>query len=139
MADVARSAPELTYGVVRFECRDTRNLPEEEFPSESVDLVVTSPPYGNANDYHLYHRFRLFWLGADPRLLAAMEIGSHLRHQKESTAYSSYRDELLLCTKQISRLLRPGRFVPHCNKCLQAIRISLPLQPSPSFLSSPQR
>lgn len=110
VANVARSAPELTYGVARFECCDTRNLPEERFPSESVDLVVTSPPYGNANDYHLYHRFRLFWLGADPRLLAGMEIGSHLRHQKESTGYSSYRDELLLCTKQISRLLRPGRF-----------------------------
>jgi len=110
VSDVARSAPELTYGVARFECCDTRNLPEEEFPSESVDLVVTSPPYGNANDYHLYHRFRLFWLGVDPRLLAGMEIGSHLRHQKESTGYSSYRDELLSCTKQISRLLRPGRF-----------------------------
>jgi DNA modification methylase len=110
VTDVVRSAPELTYGVARFECRDTRNLPEEEYPSESVDLVITSPPYGNANDYHLYHRFRLFWLGADPRLLAGMEIGSHLRHQKESTGYSSYRDELLLCTKQISRLLRPGRF-----------------------------
>lgn len=110
VADVTRSAPELRYGVARFEERDTRNLSEKEFPSESVDLVVTSPPYGNANDYHLYHRFRLFWLGADPRLLAGIEIGSHLRHQKESTGYSSYRAELLLCMKQISRLLRPGRF-----------------------------
>jgi len=110
LVDVSRSAPDLAYGVARFECRDTRNLSKEEFPSESVDLVVTSPPYGNTNDYHLYHRFRLFWLGVDPRLLAGMEVGSHLRHQKESTGYSSYRDELFSCTKQISRLLRTGRF-----------------------------
>jgi DNA modification methylase len=110
VADVVRSAPELRYGVTRFVECDTRNLSEEEFPSESVDLVVTSPPYGNANDYHLYNRFRLFWLGADPRLLAKMEIGSHLRHQKEATGYSSYQAELLLCMKQSSRLLRPGRF-----------------------------
>lgn len=110
VADVVRSAPELRYGVTKFVECDTRNLSEEEFPSESVDLVVTSPPYGNANDYHLYNRFRLFWLGADPRLLAKMEIGSHLRHQKEATGYSSYQAELLLCMKQCSRLLRPGRF-----------------------------
>lgn len=110
MADVLKSAPELMYGVARFEQRDARYLSEEEFPSESVDLVVTSPPYGNANDYHLYHRFRLFWLGADPRKLASMEIGSHLRHQKEASGYSDYRRELLLSMKQIWRLLRPGRF-----------------------------
>jgi len=110
VADVARSAPELRYGVAGFKQHDTRSLCEEDFPTESVDLVVTSPPYGNANDYHLYHRFRLFWLGVDPRQLAGIEIGSHLRHQKEDTGYLSYRDELTLCLKQVSRLLRPGRF-----------------------------
>ena len=33
----------------------------------SVDFIVTSPPYPNAFDYHLYHRFRIFWLDGDPR------------------------------------------------------------------------
>ena len=45
-------------------------------------------------DYHLYHRFRLFWLGFDPRKLAKIEIGSHLRHQKEATGFSAYLGEM---------------------------------------------
>lgn len=76
----------------------------------SVDLVVTSPPYANATDYHLYHRFRLFWLGFDPRHLAKKEIGSHLRHQKEQSGIKDYLEEMEQCLQQIVHGLRPGRF-----------------------------
>lgn len=76
----------------------------------SVDLIVTSPPYPNANDYHLYHRFRLFWLGFDPRDLARKEIGSHLRHQKEQTGINDYLEEMESCLRNMALGLRPGRF-----------------------------
>ena len=76
----------------------------------SVDLIVTSPPYPNANDYHLYHRFRLFWLGSDPRDLAKKEIGSHLRHQKEQTGIQQYLHEIEACLRNMHTGLRPGRF-----------------------------
>lgn len=76
----------------------------------SVDLIVTSPPYANANDYHLYHRFRLFWLGFDPRKLAKKEIGSHLRHQKEQSGIREYLDEMEQCLGHMMHGLRPGRF-----------------------------
>jgi DNA modification methylase len=76
----------------------------------SVDLIVTSPPYPNANDYHLYHRFRLFWLGVDPRELARKEIGSHLRHQNERTGIKDYLAELEECLRNMLGGLRPGRF-----------------------------
>jgi hypothetical protein len=39
---------------------DARTLPLE---AESVDLVVTSPPYANAIDYMRAHKFSLVWLG----------------------------------------------------------------------------
>ena len=61
---------------------------------ETIDLIVTSPPYGNATDYHLYHRFRLLWLGYNPRELAKIEIGSHLRHQKEASGFDEYLAEM---------------------------------------------
>jgi DNA modification methylase len=76
----------------------------------SVDLIVTSPPYANATDYHLYHRFRLFWLGFDPRELAKKEIGSHLRHQKEQSGIQEYLDEMEQCLSHMIQGLRPGRF-----------------------------
>lgn len=77
---------------------------------ESVALIVTSPPYPNANDYHLYHRFRLFWLGYDPRDLARIEIGSHLRHQKERNGLDTYLDEMRLGLGNCYRALQVGRY-----------------------------
>jgi tRNA G10 N-methylase Trm11 len=39
---------------------DARNLPLE---SESIDLVITSPPYLNAIDYMRGHKLSLVWMG----------------------------------------------------------------------------
>lgn len=76
----------------------------------SIDAIITSPPYPNATDYHLYHRFRLFWLGHDPRQLAKCEIGSHLRHQKEKTGIEQYLQEMTQCLHNMYEGLRPGRY-----------------------------
>ena len=39
---------------------DSRAMP---LPNDSVDLIVTSPPYANALDYVRAHKFSLVWLG----------------------------------------------------------------------------
>ena len=98
----------LRFREATFSTADLRR--ESVVPPSSVDLVVTSPPYPNANDYHLYHRFRLFWLGFDPRELGKKEIGSHLRHQKEGSGIEQYLAEMELCLRNIFAALRPGRF-----------------------------
>jgi len=41
---------------------DARNLKLQQ-PDESVDLIVTSPPYANAIDYMRAHKFSLVWFG----------------------------------------------------------------------------
>ncbi|MBI4488574.1 MAG: restriction endonuclease [Deltaproteobacteria bacterium] len=107
---VARTQPVLRYGVCDFVTTDARHLSEGTCKTDSVDLIVTSPPYGNANDYHLYHRFRLLWLGYDPGELAKIEIGSHLRHQKEATGFDSYLGEMRQSLSSIHRVLKPGRY-----------------------------
>lgn len=109
-SNVQQTSMSIRYGVSTFVEADARNLPPSQFPDGSVDLIVTSPPYGNAMDYHLYHRFRLFWLGSDPRELAKIEIGSHLRHQKEASGHESYEGEMASCFEHIVRMLRPGRY-----------------------------
>jgi DNA modification methylase len=75
----------------------------------SVDFIVTSPPYPNATDYHLYHRFRLFWLGWDPRDFGAVEIGSHLKHQRKGTDFAEYEAEMSLVLSDCFEALQPGR------------------------------
>lgn len=98
------------YGISAFIESDIRTLPSTVLEDGSVDLVVTSPPYGNATDYHLYHRFRLLWLGFDPVALGKIEIGSHLRHQREGSGFETYFDDLKQAVKTVQRVLRPERY-----------------------------
>ena len=115
---IRQLGPLLKFRLAEFKTIDLRNVPVLQtysgtvnaLVSNSVDLVVTSPPYPNTTDYHLYHRFRLFWLGFDPRELARKEIGSHLRHQKEGTGFEEYVEEMSLCLAKIKSVLRPGRY-----------------------------
>lgn len=73
-----------------------------------VDAVVTSPPYANAFDYHLYHRHRMYWLGFDPGELRRREIGSHLNYQRSGNGIETYRSDMRLCLKSIATVLKPG-------------------------------
>lgn len=108
-------ASHLQFRSAEFATADSRkhivsNDTDSVIAPESVDLVVTSPPYPNATDYHLYHRFRIFWLGHDPRTLANSEIGSHLRHQKQKTEFNSYISEMTQVLRNVHLALKPGSF-----------------------------
>lgn len=107
---VARGSAAMRPGATDFLTGDSRYILERSLEADSVDLVVTSPPYGNAMDYHLYHRFRLFWLGHDPRELGRIEIGSHLRHQRENSGFDDYLRDLEPVMDQLLRVLRPARY-----------------------------
>jgi DNA modification methylase len=110
MRSVARNESATRYGVSHFVTADSRTFDAATIPDGAIDLIVTSPPYGNATDYHLYHRFRLLWLGFDPISLGRVEIGSHLKHQREASGFASYFDDMRLSLKNISRILKNGRY-----------------------------
>ena len=44
--------------------------------SEPVGLIICSPPYPNAYEYWLYHKYRMWWLGFDPLYVKEREIGA---------------------------------------------------------------
>lgn len=110
MRSVARNAPATRYGISNFLTGDVRCLKPSDIADNSVDFVMTSPPYGNATDYHLYHRFRLLWLGFDPIALGKVEIGSHLKHQREDSGFESYFADMLQALSGIGRVLKHGRY-----------------------------
>jgi site-specific DNA-methyltransferase (cytosine-N4-specific) len=41
-----------------------------------IGAVITSPPYPNAYEYWLYHKYRMWWLGFDPIAVKEKEIGA---------------------------------------------------------------
>lgn len=92
-----------------FKVADTRI--ENIFKENSADLAVTSPPYPNAYDYHLYHKYRLFWLGMNPQQLRKSEIGAHADYSKKNgpDEFDFMRD-MEKCFLNTSKILKRGSY-----------------------------
>ncbi|MGC8556983.1 MAG: DNA methyltransferase [Fervidicoccus sp.] len=86
---------------------DTRKINFIE--ENSVDLIVTSPPYPNTYDYYLYHKLRMFWLDLDWEGAKFNEIGSRLRHSSQRESIDSYIKDLTACFSQLGRILKPNK------------------------------
>jgi len=86
------------------DCRKIDLLSED-----SVDLIVTSPPYPNTYDYYLYHKLRMFWLQMDWERAKFNEIGSRLRHSSQKEDISSYIGDMTRCFDHFSRVLKPEK------------------------------
>jgi len=91
--------------------RDSRDL--SFLKPASVHLVVTSPPYPNAYSYHLYHQYRMLWLGMDPWAFKKDEIGSHRKYSKKANGATAdtFAAEMQQCFDGLHRVLvERGRF-----------------------------
>jgi site-specific DNA-methyltransferase (cytosine-N4-specific) len=72
----------------------------------SVDLIVTSPPYPNTYDYYLYHKLRMIWLQMDWERAKLNEIGSRLRHSSQKENIESYTSDMTRCFEHFGRILK---------------------------------
>ena len=48
--------------------------------------MITSPPYPNAYEYWLYHKYRMYWLGEDPIAVRNAEIGARPNYFRRNPA-----------------------------------------------------
>jgi DNA modification methylase len=110
---------------------DARALPLD---SNSVDLIVTSPPYAaNAIDYMRAHKFSLIWLGYEPKALSTLRssyIGSELqplamnvasdtgrriilsfaeKDVRRAAVIAHYYREMEIALREMLRVLKPGK------------------------------
>lgn len=61
--------------------QDILGVMPSQFP-ERIGLVITSPPYPNAYEYWLYHKYRMYWLGMNPLPVREREIGARPHYFK---------------------------------------------------------
>ena len=88
---------------------DTRN--SNIFSENTADLAITSPPYPNAYDYHLYHKYRLFWLGMNSYNLRQNEIGSHADYSKKNALNEfHFMQDMRKCFLNTSKILKTGSY-----------------------------
>jgi hypothetical protein len=73
----------------------------------SVDLVVTSPPYFGMTDYIRSQRLTLYWLDLDVDALKGRETGARFkRHRKD--VLGQYLGEMTTIADEMYRVLRPN-------------------------------
>lgn len=76
-----------------------------------ISLVITSPPYPNAYEYWLYHKYRMWWLGFDPLAVKQREIGAraHFFKTNHHTADDFVR-QMSATFGLLKKVMTPGGF-----------------------------
>jgi len=93
-------------GIIK--CDDARNL--EWIKDNSIDIVVTSPPYLGVNDYVRSMRLTgLFFPEEGAEVAIRNEIGARRKRQRKK-AYDEYLLEMDLVLTEIARVLKPTGF-----------------------------
>lgn len=87
---------------------DSRNL--SFIAEDSVDIIITSPPYANTYDYYLYHKFRKRWLDLDVKFAQYNEIGSRREYSSLKENPEKWNEDLKICFKEMNRVLKPNHF-----------------------------
>ena len=126
---------------------DARQL---EINDESIDMVITSPPYLNAIDYLRGHRLSLVWLGyqlSGLRMIRSGSVGAergpdaHQGNVDEIVATMGriedlparhegmirrYAHDVNCIVREVSRVLRPGGYATFVvgNSCLKDVFVS---------------
>lgn len=98
----------LPYSPARIEAAhaDARSLP---LPGQSVDFVVTSPPYINVFNYHQQYRASAESLGWNLLSIAQSEIGSNRKHRKNRfLTVTQYILDMELALKELMRVCKPN-------------------------------
>ncbi len=99
------SAPH-TRQDIRTEIGDARDLPVED---QTVDYIVTSPPYINVFNYHQNYRPITESLGYKPLPMARSEIGSNRKfRQNRYMTVVQYSIDMALFLEEASRILKPS-------------------------------
>ena len=89
---------------------DSRQL-LNKIQSNSIDLVITSPPYLNVTDYIKSFRLYMLWFGLpDWENLCAAEIGARCRRSQKD-CYQNYLNDMRTCIEQIAKVLKKGKFL----------------------------
>ncbi|AKS39747.1 hypothetical protein NP92_11840 [Anoxybacillus gonensis] len=86
---------------------DARSL--IDIQSESIDMIITSPPYANTYDYYLYHKHRMNWLGYNFKETQNTEIGSRNEYSSKKQKPDKWKQDLRLVLQEMYRVMKNDR------------------------------
>ena len=75
-------------------------------------LIITSPPYPNAYEYWLYHKYRMYWLGEDPLTVRNAEIGARPNYfRRNPETPEDFRKQMSRCFGLFRKVTLPSALV----------------------------
>ena len=87
--------------------QDARDLSPVE--DESVSAACFSPPYPNAYEYWLYHKYRMYWLGFDAISVRKSEIGARPHYSKKNgLTEHDFAKQMTEILHEVHRVMRAG-------------------------------
>ena len=105
LVEIIQSLPRSDRPVSVYQA-DARSLPIE---TNSVDLVLTSPPYINVHNYHQKFRRSVEALGWNVLTAASSEIGSNRQNRgNRFLTVVQYSLDMVLALREMARVTRPG-------------------------------
>ena len=79
---------------------------------QAVGAIITSPPYPNAYEYWLYHKYRMYWLGLDPAAVKDREIGARAHFfKKNGHTAETFRLQISEAFATWSALIHPDGWI----------------------------
>lgn len=109
LSDLIRQLP-FSDAQIKADLQDARQLP---LGNQSVDFIVTSPPYINVFNYHQNYRRSAELLGWDLLRVARSEIGSNRANRgNRFLTVVQYSIDMATALQEMARVLKPsGRAV----------------------------
>jgi len=109
LEETKAALPNITVPAHVRECDILAATPE--LIGREISLVVTSPPYPNAYEYWLYHKYRMWWLGYDPLAVKQQEIGARAHYfRKRHATFDEFRLQMATILLLLSKVLVPGGY-----------------------------
>lgn len=94
-----------TSKVISNDARDMVSI-----KNDSVDIIITSPPYANTYDYYLYHKHRMNWLGYNFKETQKAEIGSRHEYSSKKIGGDKWEEDLFAMLQEMQRVLKSDRY-----------------------------
>lgn len=91
--------------------QDSKSFNFEMAAGRKADLLITSPPYINTYDYHLYHQHRNKWLGYDAKVIRDSEIGSRREFSSLKKSVDKFTEDIFEVFKNANHSLKKGAHI----------------------------
>lgn len=88
---------------------DARKL--NSIDDNSIDIIITSPPYANTYDYYLYHKQRMNWLNFDFNISKNMEIGSRNEYSSKKRPIENWIKDIKEFIETMKRVIKNDGYI----------------------------